>query len=113
MIERPRFRLHWQRVSPCASLKSFHLHRTSYIQRAPSVARRCGSLELRRMDLVGSSAPLSAKPAKTKRLMSYGETTHTMQNEPQKDIRFCTSVGQLLLLGAVIMVLNLAWRYVL
>jgi hypothetical protein len=28
------------------------------------------------MDLVGSSAPLSAKLAKTKRLMSYGETAH-------------------------------------
>ena len=63
-------------VSPCASLKSFHLHRTSFIQRAPSAARRCGSLELRRMDLIGSSAPLSAKLAKTKRLMSYGKTAH-------------------------------------
>ena len=37
----------------------------------------------------------------------------TMQNEPQKGIRFSTTVGQLLLLGAAIMVLNLAWRYVL
>jgi hypothetical protein len=37
----------------------------------------------------------------------------TMQNEPQKGIRFSTTVGQLLLLGAAITVLNLAWRYVL
>ena len=37
----------------------------------------------------------------------------TIQNEPQKDIRFSTTVGQLLILGAAIMVLNLAWRYVL
>jgi hypothetical protein len=37
----------------------------------------------------------------------------TMQNEPQKDFRFSTTVGQILLLGAAIMVLNLAWRYVL
>jgi hypothetical protein len=65
------------------------------------------------MDLVGSSAPLSAKLAKTKRLMSYGGTAMTMQNEPQKGVRFSTTVGQLLLLGAAIMVLNLAWRYVL
>ena len=37
----------------------------------------------------------------------------TMQNEPQKDMSFSTTVGQLLLLGAAITVLNLAWRYVL
>ena len=37
----------------------------------------------------------------------------TMQNEQQKDIRFSTTVGQILLLGAAITVLNLAWRYVL
>jgi hypothetical protein len=37
----------------------------------------------------------------------------TMQNETQKGIHFSTTAGQLLLLGAVIMVLNLAWRYVL
>ena len=65
------------------------------------------------MELVGSTLPLSAKLAKTKRLMSYGGTAMTMQNEPQKDIRFSTTVGQLLLLGAAITVLNLAWRYVL
>ena len=38
----------------------------------PKCARRSGSLELRRMELVGSTLPLSAKLAKTKRLMSYG-----------------------------------------
>jgi hypothetical protein len=37
----------------------------------------------------------------------------TMQNEPQKYIQFSTTVGQILLLGAAVMVLNLAWRYVL
>ena len=37
----------------------------------------------------------------------------TMQNETQKGIRFSTTVGQLLLLGAAIMVLNFAWRYIL
>jgi hypothetical protein len=37
----------------------------------------------------------------------------TMQNEPQEGIQFSTTVGQILLLGAAIMVLNLAWRYVL
>ena len=37
----------------------------------------------------------------------------TMQNEPQTGIRFSTTAGQLLVLGAAIMVLNLAWRYVL
>ena len=37
----------------------------------------------------------------------------TMQNEPQKGIRFSTTAGQLLLLGAAIMALNVAWRYVL
>jgi hypothetical protein len=37
----------------------------------------------------------------------------TMQNEPQRDIRFSTTVGQLLILAAAILVLNLAWRYVL
>ena len=36
----------------------------------------------------------------------------TMQNEPQKGVKFSTTVGQLLLLGAAIMVLNVAWRYV-
>ena len=36
----------------------------------------------------------------------------TMQNEPQKGIMFSTAVGQILLLGAAIVVLNLAWRYV-
>ena len=36
-----------------------------------------------------------------------------MQNKPQKGIRFSTTAGQLLLLGTTIMVLNLAWRYVL
>ena len=42
-----------------------------------------------------------------------GGAAMTMQNEPQKGIRFSTTVGQLLLLGAAITVLNLAWRYVL
>ena len=37
----------------------------------------------------------------------------TMQNEPQKGIRFSSTAGQLLLLGAAIMFLNVAWRYVL
>ena len=37
----------------------------------------------------------------------------TMQSEPQKGIRFSTTAGQLLLLGAAIMALNLAWRYIL
>ena len=64
------------RVPPCASSNPFRIYTTSYIQRARSAARRCGSLELRRMDLVGSSAPLSARLAKTKRLMSSGETAH-------------------------------------
>jgi hypothetical protein len=36
----------------------------------------------------------------------------TMQNEPQKGVMFSTAVGQILLLGAAIVVLNLAWRYV-
>ena len=36
----------------------------------------------------------------------------TMQNEPGKDVMFTTVVGQILLLGAALMVLNLAWRYV-
>ena len=36
----------------------------------------------------------------------------TMQNEPQKGIMFSIAVGQILLLGAAIVVLNLAWRYV-
>jgi hypothetical protein len=36
----------------------------------------------------------------------------TMQNEPQKGIMFSTAVGQILLVGAVIVVLNIAWRYV-
>jgi hypothetical protein len=36
----------------------------------------------------------------------------TMQNEPQKGVMFSTAVGQILLLGAAIAVLNLAWRYV-
>jgi hypothetical protein len=36
----------------------------------------------------------------------------TMQNEPQKGIMFSTAVGQILLLGAAIVVLNIAWRYV-
>jgi hypothetical protein len=35
-----------------------------------------------------------------------------MQNEPQKGIMFTPAVGQILLLGAAIVVLNLAWRYV-
>jgi hypothetical protein len=35
-----------------------------------------------------------------------------MQNDPQRSIMFATAVGQILLLGAVIVVLNLAWRYV-
>jgi hypothetical protein len=35
-----------------------------------------------------------------------------MQNEPQKGIMFSTAVGQILLLGAAIVVLNIAWRYV-
>jgi hypothetical protein len=35
-----------------------------------------------------------------------------MQNEPQKGVMFSTAVGQILLLGAAIVVLNLAWRYV-
>jgi hypothetical protein len=35
-----------------------------------------------------------------------------MQNEPQKGIMFSTAVGQILLLGATIVVLNIAWRYV-
>jgi hypothetical protein len=34
----------------------------------------------------------------------------TMQNEPQKGIMFSTAVGQILLLGAAIVVLNIAWR---
>ena len=67
----------------------------------------------RRMGLAGSSTPLNAKPAKTKQLISYGATAMTMQNEPQKGIRFSTTAGQLLLLVAAVMVLNLAWRYVL
>jgi hypothetical protein len=33
----------------------------------------------------------------------------TMQNDTQKDLRF--TVGQLLLLGAAVIVLNVAWRY--
>ena len=37
----------------------------------------------------------------------------TMQNEPQKGIQFSTTVGQILLLGAAITVLNFAWRFVL
>ena len=37
----------------------------------------------------------------------------TIQDKPQKDIRFSTTAGQLLLLGATIMILNLAWHYVL
>ena len=37
----------------------------------------------------------------------------TMQNEPQRSIRFSTTAGQLLVLSAAIMILNLAWRYVL
>jgi hypothetical protein len=36
----------------------------------------------------------------------------TMQNEPQKGIMFSTAVGQILLLGGTIVVLNIAWRYV-
>jgi hypothetical protein len=36
----------------------------------------------------------------------------TMQNESQKGIMFSTAVGQILLLGATIVVLNIAWRYV-
>ena len=36
----------------------------------------------------------------------------TMQNEPQKGIMFSAAVGQILLLGAAIVVLNIAWRYV-
>jgi hypothetical protein len=35
-----------------------------------------------------------------------------MQNEPQKGFMFTPAVGQILLLGAAIVVLNLAWRYV-
>jgi hypothetical protein len=34
-----------QLASPCASLNPFRTLRTSCIQRAPSAARRCGSLE--------------------------------------------------------------------
>ena len=60
----------------CAKSNLLRNYMTLYIQRALSAARRCGSLEFRRMDLVGSSAPLSAKLAKTKRLMSFGETGH-------------------------------------
>jgi hypothetical protein len=36
----------------------------------------------------------------------------TMQNEPQKGVMLSTAVGQILLLGAAIVVLNLACRYV-
>ena len=36
----------------------------------------------------------------------------TMHNDVQKDLRFSTTVGQLLLLGATVIVLNVAWRYV-
>jgi hypothetical protein len=36
----------------------------------------------------------------------------TMQNEPQKGVMFSTAVGQILLLSAAIVALNLAWRYV-
>ena len=36
----------------------------------------------------------------------------TMQNEPQKGVMFSTAVGQILLLGAAIVVLYLAWRYI-
>ena len=57
-------------------IQSFRIYKTSFIQRAPSAARRCDSLELGRIKLVGSTAPLSAKLAKTKRLISYGETAH-------------------------------------
>ena len=35
----------------------------------------------------------------------------TMQNDTQKGLRFSTTVGQLLLLGAAVIVLNVAWRY--
>jgi hypothetical protein len=42
-----------------------------------------------------------------------GDHPMTMQNEPQTGIRFSTTAGQLLVLCAAIMVLNLAWRYVL
>jgi hypothetical protein len=34
-----------------------------------------------------------------------------MQNEPQKGTMFSTAVGQILLLGAAMVVLNFAWRF--
>ena len=37
----------------------------------------------------------------------------TMQRESQKGVMFSTTVGQILLLSAVIVVLNLAWHYIL
>ena len=74
--ETARLHLKWQQVSPCAKSNLFRIYRPSYIQRAPSAARRCYSLELGRINLVGSSAPLSAKLAKTKRLISYGGAAH-------------------------------------
>jgi hypothetical protein len=41
-----------------------------------------------------------------------GRPAMTMQNEPEKGIMFSTAVGQILLLGAAIVALNIAWHYV-
>jgi len=56
--------------------------------------------------------PASATEKENPTIFYRGRPPMTMQNEPQKGIMFSTAVGQILLLGAAIVVLNIAWRYV-